>query len=265
MDLKESLKDVLRPAYRRYLAFKNKGHNVKCNICNSEYKDLRPVMGRHADGSLYLIKDHVGICWLCNSYPRMRQLWYWLESDYDIKNKSGIKILHVAPEVSISKILRKLENIEYVCIDKHCEGYRYPSYVNDGDVCHLHFKDDSFDLVLCNHVLEHVKDDSKAISEIFRVTKPGGKAILMVPIDNDSPMTDEEQPEESLSPEEREKRFGQFDHVRMYGQDYFERLKSAGFNVQRLKYNDELTTKFGFFPGEELVICEKPASLKPTN
>ena len=257
MRIKEFVKDLLRPAYRNYLAIKNKGHKVQCNICGREYHDFRPVVGRHSDGSFYLIENHVGSCWLCSSYPRMRQMWLWLTTEYNIREKSGIRILHVAPEFSISEILKKEKNIEYICIDNHCNGYRYPSYVKDGDIQHLDYPNDYFDLVICNHVLEHVKDDKEAINQIYRVLKREGKAILMVPIDYDISVTDEEKPSEILTAAEREKRFGQYDHVRQYGLDYFDRLEKAGFMVERLSYDDSVVKKYGFQSGEELILCTK--------
>lgn len=220
MLIKEKIKDVVRPIYRAWLAYRHKGSNVCCNICGSSFRELRPVLGRHADGSTFIIKDRVGVCWRCYSYPRMRQLWYWLENDFKISEKVFDSILHVAPELPISDRIRAIPVKNYTCIDKHCKGYKYPAYVQDGDLCALQFKDESFDLILCNHVLEHIKDEKRALSEIYRVLKPGGTAILMVPMDSTIKTTVEEPAGVTMSPEEREKRFGQHDHVRLYGTDY---------------------------------------------
>ena len=255
--MKEKIKDILRPLYRSFLAFKNRGGNIKCNICGRGYNALRPVMGRHADGSLYLIENHIGSCWLCNSYPRMRQMWYWLYNDFKINEKKDIRLLHVAPEESISKILRSYAGLEYTCIDKHCPGYRYPSYVKNGDILCTNFPDNFFDMVICNHVLEHIKYDKTALREIHRILKKGGLAILMVPIDYNLNETDEEDEKEFLSPSERERRFGQYDHVRQYGIDYFKRLQETGFEVKRITYDDEKVESYGFQPGEELIVCYK--------
>lgn len=254
--MKDKIKDILRPVYRSFLAYKNRGKNVKCNICGKRFRSLRPVVGRHADGTKYIIEDHVGSCWFCNSYPRMRQMWFWLSNDYKIQGKNGLRILHVAPEVSISKILKRYRDVEYICIDKHCPGYRYPAYVKEGDILSTDFPDNHFDVVICNHVLEHIKDDSTAIKEIFRITKKNGLAILMVPLDYDLEKTDEEG-EQDLSPAEREQRFGQYDHVRLYGKDYFQRLESVGFDVERVTCEDKIVDSYGFQPGEELIICHK--------
>ncbi|MDE7147571.1 MAG: methyltransferase domain-containing protein [Duncaniella sp.] len=257
MNIKDTFKSCLRPAYRQLLALMNRGSNVECNICGRNFSGLRPAYGRHADGSLFVIDNHVGTCWLCNSYPRTRLLYYWLVNDYKILQADKIRILHVAPEEQISNELRKLMNIEYICIDKHCEGYKYPSYVKNGDVRYLEFENCTFDMVICNHVLEHIKDDIVAMSEIKRVLKKNGVAILMIPIDTDLDKSIEEKIDENLTPAEREERFGQYDHVRIYGKDYFDRLKETGFSVERVSYSDELTAKYGFMSGEEVIICKK--------
>lgn len=219
---------------------------------------MRPAIGMHADGEDFVIEGHVGRCWFCDSYPRTRELWYWLENEFGIRKRSGIKILHVAPETSIAALIRKLgADVEYVCIDKHCAGYKYPSYVAYGDICGLSYSDNCFDLIMCNHVLEHVKNDMQAINEIYRVLKKGGTAILMVPIDMSLDISDEENEDETLTPQQREERFGQYDHVRMYGSDYFHRLESVGFSVRRVSYDAATTSAYGFSPGEEVIVCTK--------
>lgn len=261
MSLKDSIKGILRPLYRQYLASMHKGSTVECNICQRRFKDLRPIVGRHADGSDFVFKDRIGACWLCNSYPRERQLFYWLTNDYSIgEAQQGLRVLHIAPELQIAERLNKLDNIEYTCIDKFCEGYKYPDYVQAGDILNLQFENSTFDLVICNHVLEHVFDDRKAIGEIIRVMKPNGIAILMAPIDYDLDVTIEETEDDNFTPEERELKFGQYDHVRRYGRDYFKRLSQSGLSVERVSYPD-LATKYGFVPEEEIPVCRKAGRL----
>lgn len=257
MSIKNLIKKILRSGYRKFVIFKHRGSNVRCNICNRSYKQFRPFFLRYTDGSMFELKDH-GVCWSCNSFPRTRQLYYWLVNDFNIGNRDGLRLLHIAPESQIMDKLRKVHNITYTCMDKHCEGYHYPSYVLHGDVCEMDYDDSSFDMVICNHVLEHIIDDRKAMREIYRILAKKGIAILMVPMKrNSAKVTIEQHKDETLSDSEREQRFGQRDHVRLYGLDYFDRLSEAGFIVERLTYNDELTEKYGFRHGEELIICRK--------
>jgi len=119
--------------------------------------------------------------------------------------------------------------VRYVAGDRKEPGYTYPSDTLDLDVTAMPFPDDQFDLILCSHVLEHVPDDRQAMRELYRVLKPGGWAILMVPLDRACAVTQEDAT--VVDPEERKRLYGQFDHVRLYGRDYAERLKSAGFTV----------------------------------
>lgn len=141
----------------------------------------------------------------------------------------GMRVLHVAPERCLSERLRLLPDVKYTAGDKFTPGYDYPRGTMDLDITALPFGDDSFDLILCSHVLEHVPDDRTAMRELFRVLAPGGMAIVMVPIDLDRPVTDEDPT--VTDPKERIRRFGQFDHVRQYGRDYTARLRTAGFTV----------------------------------
>lgn len=257
MNITETIKDLVRPAYRTYLTLRHHGHEVTCNICGKSFSGFRPIFSRHADGSIYRIESREGTCWKCGSYPRMRQLWYWLENNYKIGERKGISILHVAPEASVSQRIRDISDIDYTCIDKRCAGYRYPSFVKDGDVCNLNFESEQFDLLICNHVLEHIKDDRRAMAEIYRVLKKGGIALLLVPLDMSRSETDEEALDETLTPQQREERFGQYDHVRIYGTDYFSRLQTSRFKVDRITYAPDLTKNFGFIPSEEIIVCHK--------
>lgn len=171
------------------------------------------------------------LCPRCYSTDRDRLVYLYLKEKTNFL-KEKTRVLHIAPERTIKHFLAGLPNIDYVPGDKFEEGYKgyyYDRDVQQMDVTELPFEENSFDLVICNHVLEHIKDDFKALSEIKRVLKQGGKAILQVPISIVLKATDEE---EISSPEEREKRFGQFDHVRLYALDYRYRLEKSGFKVE---------------------------------
>jgi len=130
------------------------------------------------------------------------------------------------------------------------------------DLTKLSFKDNSFDAILCYHVLEHIEDDKKAILELFRVLKPGGWAILQTPIDGDREHTFEDFT--ITSAEERNKAFGQSDHVRIYGRDYFLRLRNAGFFVKEdtfvNKFSEFEITKYVLDKNEIIFLCTKLAN-----
>ncbi len=134
-------------------------------------------------------------------------------------------MLHVAPELCFIDRFESLENLDYITGD-----IESPLAEVKMDVHDIPFENDSFDIVFCNHVLEHVADDFKAMSEIHRVLKPGGWAILQIPFFDPIPDITFEDPS-ITDPKERDKVFGQDDHVRLYGKDYPERLEQAGFKV----------------------------------
>ena len=107
------------------------------------------------------------------------------------------------------------------------------------DICALPFEDNSYDLILCNHVLEHIPDDTQAMRELFRVLKKGGRLIAQVPLDEDRAESFED--DSITDPKERTRIFGQYDHVRVYGQDYYSRLQSVGFQATAVDYLVELS------------------------
>jgi len=143
--------------------------------------------------------------------------------------RTGLRVLHVAPEQCLREKLTVLPGVRYTAGDKFTPGYSYPRGTVDLDITAMPFADASFDLILCSHVLEHVPNDRQAMAELFRVLAPGGMALLMVPVALDRATTDEDP--SVTDPHERIRRFGQFDHVRLYGRDYADRLKAAGFEV----------------------------------
>lgn len=152
-----------------------------------------------------------------------------------------------------------MPGIEYVCGDKFYGSPRYKDGRYDGvdeiDITALPYADKSFDSIICNHVLEHIEDDSCALSELYRVLKSGGKAILQVPI---SYITKTIEDPSARTEEEREQTFGQIDHVRIYGTDYPARLKKAGFVVTDIApENRPPLTRFGVNPREHIYIASK--------
>ncbi|MEO6231191.1 MAG: class I SAM-dependent methyltransferase [Ferruginibacter sp.] len=171
------------------------------------------------------------------------------------------RLLHVAPEEIFYRKFSQSNNIDYVPCAKFGDEYPdlYPAGTINIDITAIDLPDDNFDVIYCSHVLEHIPDDAKAMQELRRVLKPGGWAMLQVPLDISRATTYEDFT--ITKPEERELAFGQNDHVRVYGNDYKLRLEAAGFIVNQIKYTESFTAnelfRYGFLKGEDIFICTK--------
>ena len=187
------------------------------------------------------------------SLERHRLLWLYLKNETNFFN-SKIKILHIAPEQAFFKFLKSLNNKNYITFDLNS-----PLADVKGDICKMPFDDNFFDLILCNHVLEHIDDDKKAMQELFRVLNKNGTAILQVPIDLEKKETFEDV--NIKTKQERMEKFGQYDHVRIYGRDYFKKLKKVGFHVEQNKYASNFSKieikKYSIVENEIIPICKK--------
>ena len=187
------------------------------------------------------------------SLERHRLLWLFLKNETNFFSKK-YKVLHMAPEQCFNSLFKEQKNLDYTTADLYS-----PIVDVKANILDLPFEDDSFDIVFCNHVLEHIEDDHKAMSELYRVMKPGGMGIFQIPQDLLLEKTFEDL--SITSPEERKKHFGQYDHVRIYGRDYFDRLRKAGFKVDEVIYSktisDELVDKYRLTKGEILPVCYK--------
>lgn len=162
------------------------------------------------------------------SLERHRLLWLYLKNETDFFTAS-LKVLHFAPEQAFYKRFRKLKNLDYTTTDLNS-----PLADVKADICNLPFENESFDVILCNHVLEHIPDDDKAMHEMYRVLKKGGWGIFQIPQDLKRDKTFED--DSITDRKERTKIFGQYDHVRVYGRDYFDKLRSVGFTVEEVDY-----------------------------
>ena len=187
------------------------------------------------------------------SLERHRMLWLYLKNETEIFSRK-IKLLHFAPEPAFHGIFKKSNNISYDTIDLNS-----PLAKIKADICNLPLEDNTYDFILCNHVLEHIDDDIKAMSELYRVLKKGGIGIFQIPIDINRDKTFEDS--SIKNPKERNKVFGQYDHVRIYGTDYYDRLRSVGFSVEQVKYSDNLTKdeikKYCLSSTEIIPVCKK--------
>ncbi|WP_299011068.1 class I SAM-dependent methyltransferase [uncultured Tenacibaculum sp.] len=189
------------------------------------------------------------------SLERHRLMWLFLqqESNFFTSDKK-LKVLHIAPEQCFLDLFRKQQNLEYTTSDLES-----PIADVKADICNLPFEDNSFDVVFCNHVLEHIPDDTKAMQELYRVMKVGGFGIFQIPQDLSREITFED--DSITNPKERAKIFGQYDHVRVYGRDYFNKLRSIGFTVDEIDYTKKIAPekleRFALMKGEILPVCYK--------
>jgi SAM-dependent methyltransferase len=189
------------------------------------------------------------------SLERHRLLWLYLQNQTDFfSSKTKKKVLHFAPEQAFYKLFRNQKNLDYTTTD-----LLSPLADVKADICNLPFDDNQYDVILCNHVLEHIPDDTKAMQELFRVLKPGGMAILQIPQDLSRQKTFAD--DTITNQKERAKIFGQYDHVRIYGRDYFDKLRSIGFTVieedYTAKIDPQLVEKYCLAKGEIIPICFK--------
>jgi len=167
------------------------------------------------------------------SLERHRLLWLYLKNETDFFTADK-KVLHFAPEQCFLKQFKTLKNLDYTTTDLNS-----PLADVKADICNLPFSDNEFDVILCNHVLEHIPDDTKAIQELYRVLKPGGMGIFQIPQDLSRETTFED--DSITDKKKRAKIFGQYDHVRVYGRDYFDKLRSIGFKVEEVDYTSKIS------------------------
>lgn len=210
------------------LALRYAGDRYYCPICDRRFRTFLSA------GDPRRQRNNVR-CPRCDSLERHRLLWLYLQRETNFF-KMPQRVLHFAPEHCFNERFRGLSNIEYVTADLDASRAMMSMDITD-----ITFPDESFDYVFCLHVLEHVPDDAKAMAELCRIMRPGGMAIIMVPMLGD--VTVDEEIGDSV--ETRNERFGQPDHVRLYGADITARLEKAGFNVTEISYAERL--------GEELI------------
>jgi SAM-dependent methyltransferase len=169
-------------------------------------------------------------------------------------------VLHFAPDRSISDLLATFDGIDCVTADLD------PGIAEQQiDITCIPYPAASFDLILLSHVLEHVPDDAKALAELHRVLRPGGRLVMQHPIDYQRPETYEDFSLQSA--EERRAHFGQEDHVRLYGRDFPDRVRSAGFDVEMVRYGQALDparrARYGLldhespFRADDIYLCTK--------
>lgn len=253
--LKRALLRLTPPAPRQTLlgALRGaiyRGDRVECPCCGGTFSRFIPHRGRSR-----------AKCPRCGALERHRLLWLFLERETDLFENPGA-MLHIAPEYGFYRRLSRTPGLLYV------SGDAGPALADRRlDVMDLPFEAGSFDCVMCNHVLEHVEDDRRAIAEIHRVLRPGGWAILTCPVDRRRATTLEDPT--ARTPQERHRAFGQGDHLRLYGRDFRDRLAAAGFAVRVEPYlerfDERSIARMGLrreqddaFGAERIFLCVKP-------
>ncbi|WP_299111277.1 class I SAM-dependent methyltransferase [uncultured Winogradskyella sp.] len=187
------------------------------------------------------------------SLERHRLLWLYLKNETHFFSEP-LKVLHFAPEQCFLKRFRELKHLDYTTTD-----LLSPIADVKADICDLPFKDNTYDVILCNHVLEHIPNDTKAMQELYRVMKPGGYGVFQIPQDLNRATTFEDNTITDKA--ERTKVFGQYDHVRVYGRDYFDKLRAIGFKVEEVDYTSQLIDsdidKYRLAKGEIIPVVYK--------
>ncbi len=237
---------------RPLLLLRDRGDAMHCPCCGWSFRRFWP------SGVSPVVPN--SMCPKCGSLPRHRLLWLFLDRQPELLGRR-IRLLHIAPEPLLQKQLSHRPNIDYLSADL-CS----PLAMERIDLTDIRKPAASFDAIVCVHVLEHIPDDRRAISEMRRVLSPGGWALLQSPVDWDRPSTFEDW--SITSPAERLRHFGQEDHVRIYGADYVDRLQSSGFDVQRRAFARELdaasAARFGLDLSDDIVMCRVPPATYET-
>lgn len=193
-------------------------------------------------------------CPECGSLERHRLQWLYLRERTNLLEEP-LKVIHFAPELALQQLLKAQSKLDY-----HSADLSSKRAAEHFDICAIPYPDNTFDVILCSHVLEHVPDDRKAMAELFRVMKPGGWGLIEAP--HASSLAETLEDPTVTTDEERTRLYGQKDHVRRYGRDYFTRLRSAGFEVVTHHYAKELPPdlirKYRLNVRGTITICTKP-------
>jgi SAM-dependent methyltransferase len=233
----------------RLLAFRTRallyrGDAVQCPCCSRRFSRFLDVG----------LPPRAAACPGCDSRERQRLLYLYLRNETNLFS-DPLRVLHIAPEDCLQAGIAGSPNVDYVSADISSSAAMMRMDVTD-----IRLPDGSFDVILCSHVLEHVGDDGRAMRELRRVLRPGGWAILQVPLDESRENTFEDPA--VTDPAARERLFGQWDHVRVYGRDYPQRLANAGFDVQVIPYATRLgpdaIRTCGLDTAESIHLCRKP-------
>ena len=224
------------------------GRGKECPLCGCRRRKFLPYG--------YVVQRENALCPRCLALERHRLLWLWLERKSDLLQTTP-QLLHIAPEVALMRKFKQLyasQPSRYITADLES-----PLADMHFDIQDIPLSEGSQEVVICNHILEHVEDDGKALREIFRILRPGGWGVILSPVDLEREHTFED--DTITDPKERTRIFGQYDHRRIYGRDYVERLAAVGFEVYDIPYKEEFSQKeqeLYALPDEHLYVVRKP-------
>jgi SAM-dependent methyltransferase len=224
-----------------------KGNKVECPVCEKSFRKFLSY------GSQVAHRENV-LCPSDLTLERHRLLWLYLKNHTNFLTAPLLRVLHIAPEQCFHKRFKTQKNLDYLTGDLVS-----PLADLHFDIHSIPLESNRFDVVFCNHVLEHVEDAHQCLIELFRIMKPGGWGVFQVPLDTNRSVTYEDA--SIVSPEDREKHFWQKDHVRLFGRDFPEWLKKAGFTVEEFLQESNFTSKeiarYRLPKGEVLYIAHK--------
>jgi SAM-dependent methyltransferase len=230
----------MRRLRRRWRLLLLTGRRVECPCCGGRFRRFMVDERRR-----------VLVCPRCGSHERHRALWLYLR---DKLRRRRLALLHWAPEPALERRLRELPELDYTSADLDPR-----KAMRKLDITAVDAPDASWDVILCSHVLEHVPDDRQAMRELLRVLRPGGFALLLVPVDSGRDQTFEDA--SLTTPEERSAAYWSEEHVRLYGRDFPRRLEEAGFDVTVERpvagLDRRALLRHGLDPAEEIYVCRR--------
>jgi len=224
-----------------------RGTRVSCPCCAGNFRRFLPyaIEGRPARPNAQ--------CPGCGAAERHRLIWLFMKNRTNLF-ANHLRFLHIAPEPVFQQRFKSMSNLDYIGADINS-----PLADVKMDITDIQYEDDFFDAILCSHVLDYVADDRKAMHELYRVLRPGGWAILQSLVDRNREMTFEDN--SIVAPKKRKEVFGQSDLFRIYGRDYAERIRKAGFELTIVDYAQELgpdlCAKYGLIPDDIIYYCTK--------
>jgi SAM-dependent methyltransferase len=244
-----------RMSVRRLIRLrKYKGNNRHCSICNSNLKEFLPVNFNNPDKNSPFITRENAKCPVCGSVERYRSIYLYLKNKTNIFEPPRKKVLHTAPELILTEKLATNKYIDYISSD--IDPKKTSAMVRI-DLTNINISNNIFDVIISSHVLEHIVDDKKALTEIYRILKPGGRALIIVPIIAEKTFIAPNLKDEK----DRIRFYGKEDHVRGYGLDFKELLEDTGFKVKVENYSKDLSDAeiqyLGLLKQDDIFHCTK--------